>query len=102
MSLAVSGFAHKSASAPMNADLQAYLEMGGTLDDICGAFGQPGMATPKCEACRLADTVMAPILQARTMPGTSPVIRQMRHVAQLRHHAKPLDPSQQTRAPPQA
>ncbi|MEP2641798.1 hypothetical protein [Roseobacter sp.] len=101
--MATIGFAHRTSAPSMNPDLLAYLDAGGTLDDLCGLAGdtQNG-AGQNCDACRLGDTLMCPHHVAA--PYTQHLTRtdRMRVIAQLRHHAKPLDPSQLTRAPPQA
>ena len=100
VAFATSGFAHKTAKLPIDPDLEAYLQIAGSLDGICGTLDDPSGATPGCEACRLADTTMTPTNMSDPGQIILPVTRQLRHVALLRHHAKPLDPSQRTRAPP--
>ncbi|WP_299954012.1 hypothetical protein [uncultured Roseobacter sp.] len=96
------GFAHRSSQPPMDPDLLAFLDAGGTLEELCGLTGDAPGPSQNCEACRLVDTVVCPP-HASTAQREIPVTTQrMRVIAQLRHHAKPLDPTRLTRAPPQA
>ena len=54
------GFAHRSA-APVDADLLAFIEVGGTLDDLCDDGGPiTHWGDTGCEACRLSDTAHVP------------------------------------------
>ena len=54
------GFGHPAA-APSDPDLIAFLQAGGTPDDLC-ATGTPAQhwGQTECEACRLSDTTYAP------------------------------------------
>lgn len=96
------GFAHRSSQPPLDPDLRAFLEAGGTLEELCGLAGDAPGASQNCEACRLVDTVACPPHAVAAQRDTPVRTQRMRVIAQLRHHAKPLDPTQLTRAPPQA
>lgn len=97
------GFAHKTSVSDIDPDLLAYVAAGGALEDICGASDDaPHGMTRSCDACRLVDTADCPPHSAALRHAAMVHTRQLQHVAQLRHHAKPLDAAQQTRAPPHA
>ncbi|MGC3937562.1 hypothetical protein ACOTTU_07110 [Roseobacter sp. EG26] len=97
------GIAHKSAPTDLDPYLTAYLQAGGSLSDICGDLeGDPHRTTRDCDACRLMDGALAARNMSEFRLKVTAHIQRMRLRAQLRHHAKPLDPAQQTRAPPQA
>lgn len=97
------GFAHRISLPETDPDLLAYLQAGGSLADICDASDDvPHGLNQNCEACRLVDAAACPAPSTTLRRDALVQIRQMRIIAQLRHHAKPLDPAQRTRAPPQA
>ena len=97
------GMAHRTSSPPTDPDLIAFLDAGGTLDALCGLTGgTPHGLNQNCEACRLINAIACPPLSAMIYREAPARIQRMRVIAQLRHYAKPLDPAQLTRAPPQA
>jgi hypothetical protein len=103
VAMAASGFAHTGSRAALTPELMAYVAAGGSLADICGApIEQDGAQGQKCEACRLMGAAILP----RTCHGIPVVLsdqtRKFAFVAKRLHHARPLDPSHLTRAPPQA
>ena len=102
IAMATSSMAHRFADAPMDPDLRAYLEIAGTLETLCGpGTEEGGGSSTECEACLLSDTMVCTAI-APVVHRLSARIETQRRVALLRHHAKPRDPTQRTRAPPQA
>lgn len=94
--------AHRTNVQVPDGDMLAFLQAGGTLAELCGTFDENGEGTTQdCEACRLIDSVAKPStanvghLQYRLQT------QQMQRRAQARHHAKPLDATRLSRAPPQ-
>ena len=57
---AVNGGAHKISEPIDEASLTYFLQMGGSLDDLCGDIGPQSNLTSSCEVCNL---VSAAILQ---------------------------------------
>lgn len=56
VSLNTFSFAHQQAAPQVTPELQAYLDNGGTLEDICGMYGTPETEEhADCPACRLID-----------------------------------------------
>lgn len=97
------GFAHRMSVQETDPDLLAYLAAGGALEDICGVLeDNPHGLSQSCEACRLVDTAEYPTHFTTLRRAALVHTRRLQHVAQLRHHAKPLDTAQLTRAPPHA
>ena len=57
--LANSGFAHRFVSQPFNPALAAFVNAGGSLDDICGdTEGSSHGNAQTCEACRLVNAAV--------------------------------------------
>ncbi|QIE46314.1 hypothetical protein G5B38_12700 [Pseudohalocynthiibacter aestuariivivens] len=102
VALTAVGFAHKTAQTQNSPDLEAYLQIAGSLEGICGTLDDTFGNGPDCEACRLVDTMMTPVIAPGPSRHLPVAISQMRHLALLRHHAKPLDSNQRSRAPPHA
>jgi hypothetical protein len=101
--VATSGFAHTRFSSKLSPELVEFVELGGSLADLCGGpFEEGGTPGQGCEACRL--------MEAGVLPDSGhgrPVIvtmqtRKLSFVAKRIHHAHPLDSARLTRAPPQA
>jgi hypothetical protein len=103
VALTAVGFAHRVSAQTLDADLEAFLLSGGTLSGLCGDLEDPKNArADECSACRLiAATVVPDTFEHPTVLRLPQTLKLMR-LAQLRHHAVPRDPGQQTRAPPQA
>lgn len=101
--MAVSALAHVGMRPALSPDLAEYVLAGGELSDLCGYSGeQDGARGQKCEACRLIGAALIP----RVCHGVPVVIsdqtRVLSFVAKRLHQQHPLDPTRQTRAPPQA
>ena len=61
IALTATGFAHRSAALPMDADLLAYVQAGGTLSELCGDLDENGMPVAQtCEACLLVAAALLP------------------------------------------
>ncbi|WP_281991180.1 hypothetical protein [Sulfitobacter geojensis] len=103
LAVALSGFAHRGGQAALSPDLAAYVAAGGALADLCGGPGeQEGGPSQKCEACRQIGAAVIPH-SVRCAPAIlNGETRTLTFVAKRLHHARPLDPAQLTRAPPQA
>jgi hypothetical protein len=103
VALTAVGFAHRVSAQSLNADLEAFLLSGGTLSGLCGDIQDPKNArADECSACRLMATTTVPENFTHSIEARLPQTLRLMRLAQLRHHAAPRDPSQQTRAPPQA
>lgn len=103
VALTAVGFAHRVSAQSLNADLEAFLLSGGTLSGLCGDIQDPKNArADECSACRLMATTTVPNNFTHSIKAGLPQTLRLMRLAQLRHHAAPRDPSQQTRAPPQA
>jgi hypothetical protein len=57
---ALNGGAHKISQPIDDATFVYLLEMGGTLDDLCGSSGSQSGFTRSCEVCNLATTGILP------------------------------------------
>jgi hypothetical protein len=102
LALLALGFGHRSGALTLDADLEAYLLSGGAASGLCGDVDDPASGPAKeCTACRLiaSTDLVAPMA---TLPVAIRLVQvtQMLALAQMRHHAAPLDPAKQTRAPP--
>lgn len=94
--------AHRTNVQVPDGDMLAFLQAGGTLAELCGSFGENGEGTTQdCEACRLIDTVAKPSTADAMDIQYRLLTEQMQRCAQARHHAKPLDATRLSRAPPQ-
>lgn len=97
------GFAHRVSAQTLDADLEAFLLSGGTLSGLCGDLEDPKNAgADECSACRLIAAMAVPDNFVHPIEARLPHTLKLMRLAQLRHHAVPRDPGQQTRAPPQA
>ena len=103
VALASLSFAHRSSAFTLDTELEAFLLSGGTLAALCGDLEDPDNPRVKdCSACRLIMAVALPDNLVQPRQTQLPRALKLRHMAQLRHHAAPRDPTQQTWAPPQA
>ncbi len=94
--------AHRTSVQVPDGDMLAFLQAGGTLAELCGSFGESGEGmTHDCEACRLIDTLSRPSDAQVVHIQFRLQTQQMQRCAQARHHAKPLDATRLSRAPPQ-
>lgn len=103
IAMASSGFAHRSASVPIDEGLLIYVEAGGSLTDLCGDLGSDGAAAGQtCDACRLVDaaTVYAVIAGCHTILGAQLAV--VLTPPPLFVPLKADDPSRPVRAPPVA
>lgn len=97
------GFAHKSAQPNLSPDLAAFVSAGGSLTDICGPLGDSDHRRfAECEACRIADNVMAPRGCNSPVASTIQKTLTFQFVAKRLAHSRGFDPARLTRAPPQA
>lgn len=59
--LASTGFAHRLTAAERDPSMIAYLQVGGTLDALCGGLDRSAQGALKsCEACRLVGAAILP------------------------------------------
>ncbi len=72
VAMASSGFAHRTASQPLDESLIAYVATGGALDDLCGDAGLGASGGTTCDACRLVDTAMVPPKGTLALTQTRP------------------------------
>lgn len=88
--LATAGAMHR-APASGDAELAAFLAVGGTLDDLCGGhrFSDSG---PVCEACRLVAAVLP------VAPDLAPKTANLSHVLWTGRSARPTPHSPKLRA----
>jgi hypothetical protein len=96
------GFAHRLAPNGITPELAAYVAAGGQLSDICGAAdGDNTPVSSDCEACRLTDNFVQPII-VRTVHTERAETLVLAFVAKRISERNDLDPARLTRAPPQA
>lgn len=54
LAMATSGFAHRIVAQDIDPDLRAFIQVGGSINDLCGALdGSDHMGSQTCEACLL-------------------------------------------------
>ncbi|WP_227270201.1 hypothetical protein [Roseobacter weihaiensis] len=68
------GFAHRTAVQELDPALQAYVQAGGALSDLCGDLADGGTGPGICEACLLVSSAMLPAYTSleRTQPMARP------------------------------
>lgn len=95
------GFAHHSEQPEMTADMQAYVDAGGSLSDICGLTGGDHPTMPAdCEACRISDNLTEEDLGTHTWVSVTYKFLTYSFVAKKLAQSQGLDPARLTRAPP--
>ncbi|MEP2640751.1 hypothetical protein [Roseobacter sp.] len=99
LAMSAAAFAHRVADPAPSPDLLAYLDIGGTLEDLCGDTG-PSHLTSACDACRIMANALAP-MGARPLhrPQNGRVSVWVRPIAQAMHAPHP-PVSPPSRAPP--
>lgn len=103
VAMASSGFAHRIAPQDVDPDLIAFVQAGGSLQDLCAERDDAGFGgAQSCEACRLYATALVP-------PAASVCLTDLEggKTAQLivpidNQSAFEIDPSRPARAPPVA
>lgn len=96
------GFAHRSVSTVMSAELAAYVAAGGQLSDICSlGDGEGDPARVECEACLISDTFVHLRMHRVNYTETKQTCT-FAFVAKRIAERSNLDPARLTRAPPQA
>lgn len=79
-------------------DMAAFLELGGTLDDLCGTAGETAVDPASCEACRITDAMSAgPGAQIAQFAGPSAA---WSLILASQRYDRARDPAHPGRAPP--
>ena len=100
VSLNTFSFAHQQAGPQVTPELQAYLDNGGTLEDICGMYGTPETEEhADCPACRLVDGAVS--MRAPDCARSSDLISVLAWSSRTVANAtRPAFAQHQPRAPP--
>ena len=102
IALVATGFAHQTLHSPESIDpeIQAYLEAGGSRQDLCRNDGDTDEELAECDACLLKNSFSPPVKSAPTRPDTSlDRIHSSRFVSQLERF-NTFDLARASRAPP--
>jgi len=94
------GFAHRVASPDVDEGLLAYVQAGGSLDDLCGGADFGAGHGETCDACRLVDGAVVPLAGIDAVAQISPSQQQTQNNTPFAAFAQALNPSCPVRAPP--
>ncbi|KMK68686.1 hypothetical protein [Puniceibacterium sp. IMCC21224] len=101
VAMASSGFAHRLSAPNLDPSLLAYVQVGGSLDDLCGESGDTSHSgSQNCDACRL---VHAAVLAPVEADITRPILRSAASPCRVSAERPPsgrIDLSRAARAPP--
>lgn len=95
------GFAHRIApAADVDESLLAYVQAGGSLEDLCGDADFGAGHSETCEACRLVDGAVVPQAGTAAALQVAPSPQQKQNGAPFVAFAQAFNPSCPVRAPP--
>ncbi|MDW3225212.1 MAG: hypothetical protein R8G34_20360 [Paracoccaceae bacterium] len=100
LALSATSFAHRFSAEPSSPELVNYLNMGGTLDEICGDIDPAHHLNSACDACLVANSAFLPAAHAATPVSLSCNKRTYLPDTQHQWTATHADHKYRPRAPP--